>query len=51
MLIRLSTPPRLAARLIDLQAVVDARGAIVAAVEIEADHAAEAASSAAVAIS
>ena len=40
-LLRLSTPPRLAARLIDLQPVEEPRGAVVAAAEVEADHPAE----------
>ncbi len=38
---RLSTPPRLAARLIDFQPVEKARRAVVAAAEIEAHHAAK----------
>ena len=40
---RLSTPPRLAARLKTLQPIEEARGAIVAAAEVEAHHPAEAA--------
>jgi hypothetical protein len=38
---RLSMPPRLAGALHDLDAVVERTGAVVASIEIEADHAAE----------